>query len=215
MAKSFLGFLLLSSFLLLPLPKQSFSQPAQDETAEMSSFIDQLIRMEQDISRLKSFSPLQKLTTEKLVVFVSPHTGVVPYTFQRADLKWVTDKEVEKIADWMTSPQWALYDLASQLSPLPKAPLTTAVKKFDPYIPDTSCPALKKKRWYNKWVIYPGDYVCDRHVDCKEMEIAPADLTLLYFSGRKEGKNVYFGLRKEKERWALNSIFREYDRCED
>jgi len=177
----------------------------------MTEFVDELISAQKETKRLKDFSPLQKIIVDQLIVFTSPGAMVNPHIFKRTELKgWATEKDWRDAPDWMNSTQWKLYELTYYLKPLPKSPLIVLNKKpcesFAP--PNENCPDPNKLGWFNRWVVYPGDFLCDTYGAC---QVQPAERTLIYYShdGKNDAKIYYFGLRPEKGHWVLHSIYME------
>jgi len=184
---------------------------------ELQPFIQKIVAVSQELQKQKDLKVLQPLTESPFSTWYKP--GIC-FVHQKDFLK-------SQIKGWIPAESHSTQDpvllLTMEFKDLKNTPLMILKEKsFDPYSPDAcgSAPFAKKKEWYEKWIVYPGDYLAEENRTCegkitKSRPILPKNatsITLLYF--KQDGENLYLGINKTSSGWILSSVAMDED-CVD
>lgn len=231
-----LTLLLLISGISAVICYQVIAKDTINDQEEIRNFIENLINAGDSIKTKKDLSPIQSLVGNELfqwirsgVMFYPPtishkqpnlkgHSWMYPDTYTW--FEYYVDNDI--IPRLTQDPHILMF---STFENLKKAPIIyLSSNDFDPYLPND---CEKDKKWYNKWIVYPGDYLLEEFEqyfgenleklleEDKEMKSSylnylknKAKKTIIYF---KNGENFYFGITRLGKRWILQSIGIDYD----
>lgn len=202
---------MLALFLLLALLNGARAE--DEDQSKVNIIIDQIILASQKIQKNKDLKYLQPLVGQNLLQWIKHGLFFHPaHIYERNNLKGYASTTFSHDSKFL---------LAMTFDDLTKSQkIFLKKKKSDLSEPDCSSVVGRDKKWNNKWVIYPGDYIVDQHpeleanpekrtpecyenVDCKEFFKVQPDKTILFF---KDGSNYYFGIKKVEENYQLLSI---------
>jgi hypothetical protein len=188
----------------------AFADPAPNQKAEIESFVKKIVIISQKTETLKKLEPLQALIEDPLSAWEGS-------CFWRK-----TNIRKPQLIGWpasSTAYEDPRLSLTWKFSGLKDGPVVILKSKKFNYLGSEGCDSdkpIKKKEWYGRWILYPGDYILDQKKVCEGKDYVTSKTqssnTLLYF--RSDGENFYFGINRTTQGWLITYVAADSE-CSD